>query len=537
MRRLGGHLVAETLQALGAEVVFGLPGVHALPIWEGLRASGLRTIVFRQELNAAFAADGYARVTGRPAPLVVSTGPGALMTLAALMEAAASSVPVVVISSQIASSDIGRGKGHLHEAPDQRASFAPLVKWCGRAASVEAIPDLVALAWRRALAAPSGPTYLELPTDLLAAPAGLPPPAPLAAEPEPPPLPPQALLDRAAALLARSRRPVIWAGGGVQRSGAWEEVRALARRLDAPVAETYTGKGVLAPDDPLLLGSGWEERAFLEELEAADTVLCVGSSLGYDSTDTFRLRLHGTLIHVDADPERIGRSYPALPLVGDAAAVLRALLERLPPLRAEGEGARRVASVRARIARGLADQGRPRERALLDLFARSLPPSMPQAWDSTILAYMAAAHLPAPAPRRFLYPAGSSTLGYAWPAALGAAAALPEGRCVAVVGDGGFLYAAGELATARQYGLDAALLLVDDGGYGILRQYQLEAGFEPFAVDLLQPDFAALCEACGVPARRSSLERLEADLAWALSGSGPAAVVLPVALEMLRPTE
>ncbi len=534
--RLGGHVVVESLESLGAEVVFGLPGVHALPIWEGLRTSSLRTLAFRQEVNAGFAADGYARVSGRPAPLVVSTGPGALMALAPLMESAFAYVPVVVIASQIESDAIGKGRGYLHELPDQRASFAPIVKWCERATSVETIPKLLAEAWQRALTPPQGPVYVEVPVDILHRAADMPPVDGLTVEVEPPALPRVELLDRAAQILANAERPLIWAGGGVQRAEAWDEVLELATRLDAPVAATYMGKGTIPEDHPLALGTGWDERAYLEEVAQADAVLCVGSSMGYETTESFELRLGGSLIHVDAAPERIGVNYPALPLAGDAKAVLQALLERLSEPSGTGEGARRVAAVKERIARGLATQGRELELELLGSISRAVPAEAAHAWDSTILAYIAAAHMRAQRPRRFLYPLGSGTLGYAWPAALGAAAALPGTPALAVVGDGGFLYGLSEVATARQYELDATVLVVDDSGYGILRQYQQDAGFEHFAVDLTQPDFASVCESFGVPTRRSTPERLEADLAWGLATPGPGVVILEAVLEMTRPT-
>src|SRR2546430_8828577 len=165
--RIGGHLVAESLEALGAEVAFGLPGVHALAIWEALRGSPVRALGFRTELNAGFAADGYARVSGAPAPLLLSTGPGALNSLTALMEAASSHVPVVAISSQIPRELIGRGRGFLHELPDQLASFAPVVKWAARVEEAGALPDVLAEAWRRSLTPPSGPVYVEVPVDVL----------------------------------------------------------------------------------------------------------------------------------------------------------------------------------------------------------------------------------------------------------------------------------------------------------------------------------------------------------------------------------
>jgi acetolactate synthase-1/2/3 large subunit len=530
--RTGGHVVAETFEALGARVVFGLPGVHALPIWEGLRSTTLDVVPFRQEVNAGFAADGYARVTGRPAPLVVSTGPGALMTLAPLMEAAGSYVPVVALSSQIERDAIGRGLGRLHELPDQPASFAPIVKWWGRAQSVEDIPHLLADAWRRALAPPQGPVYVEVPVDLLQAHTKVRLPeldigAPALPTPQPD------VLDEAARLLSGARRPLVWAGAGVLRASAWDELIALAEALDAPVATTYGGRGAIPDDHPLALGSGWDERAHVDELAAADVVLCVGSSMGYELTDDYRLRLSGRLIRIDAAPERIEIGPPALALVGDAKETLAALLPRLQN-RVRGDGAQRIANVRERIERGLQAQGRDLELGLLRSIAAALPPDAVSAWDSTILAYIAAPHFPVAGPRRFLYPVGSSTLGYAWPAALGAAAA--GSKALAVVGDGGFQYGLSELATARRHGLDVTLLVVDDGGYGVLREYQRDAGFGQFAVDLEQPDFVAVAEAFDVPARKTTPDRLEEDLCWGFAEQGPAVLVLPAVLELPRPT-
>jgi len=164
-----------------------------------------------------------------------------------------------------------------------------------------------------------------------------------------------------------------------------------------------------------------------------------------------------------------------------------------------------------------------------------LPRDALTAWDMTILGYWAAAQFPALEPRRFLYPLGSGALGYAWPAALGAKAALPGTAALAVVGDGGFLYGTAELLTARQHRLDAKLLLIDDGGYGILREYQRDSFGETHAVDLVQPDFLALCAACGVPARLTTAERLSADLRWALEVDGPAVVIFRGLLKAAAP--
>lgn len=531
--RIGGHVVVECLEALGAETAFGLPGIHALAIWDGLRESRLRYLGFRTELNAGFAADGYARASGKPAPLLLSTGPGALNSLTALMEAASAHVPVVAIASQIPSELIGRGRGYLHELRDQRASFAPLVKWTGRAERAADLPDVLAEAWRQALTPPSGPVFVEIPVDVLTGEAGIEPVDELDWEAAASTVPG---VEEAVRVIAAAERPVLWAGGGVSRSGAWPELAALAERVQAPVATSYMGKGTFPEDHPLAAGSAADEAAFKELVEGADVLVCIGTELGAETTGQYSLSPGGQIVQIDAAAERIGSTYPALGLVGDAKAVLGAILERLPAREPDGQAERAATEVRDRIGRGLDEQGRELERGLLETIREALPRDAIHAWDMTILAYWAGAHFPALSPRRFLYPLGSGTLGYAWPAALGAKAALPDAPALAVAGDGGFLYNVAELASARQNHLGAKLLLVDDGGYGILREYQRDSFGETFAVDLVQPDFVALAEAFGVPVRSTAPETLGEDLAWALAEEGPAVVVLRTKLEMWTPT-
>ncbi len=370
--RTGGSLVAESLEALGAEVAFGVPGIHALAIWDGLRTSSIRAIGLRTELSAGFAADGYARTSGRPAPLLLSTGPGALISLAALMEAASAHVPVVAVASQIPRELIGAGRGFLHELPDQKASFEPVVKWAARAEPPRRSQQLLAEAWRRALTPPSGPVFLEIPVDLLAgeteAPVGE-----LDAAPGELPLPAADLLDEAADLLAGAASPVVWAGGGVLRSGGWDELRAVAERLGAPVATTYMGKGAFPDDHPLAVGSAATSGAFRELVGGADVLLAVGTELGAETTGQYALRLSGRLIHVDADPRRIGATYEALGLVGDAKAVLGALAERLPDApREDGPVAGGLAQAPDR--RRAQRPGPRHERGLLETIRAAPPP-------------------------------------------------------------------------------------------------------------------------------------------------------------------
>jgi acetolactate synthase-1/2/3 large subunit len=525
--RTGGRLVAESLEALGAEVAFGVPGIHALAIWDGLRTSSIRVVGLRTELSAGFAADGYARTSGRPAPLLLSTGPGALISLAALMEAASAHVPVVAIASQIPRDLIGAGRGFLHELPDQKASFEPVLKWAARAESAGEIAPLLAEAWRRALTPPSGPVFVEIPVDLLTSGTDVPAVTDLDTTPSIPALPSSGLLDEATSLLEGAERPVLWAGGGVLRSGAWDELRLLAERLGAPVATTYMGKGAFPEDDPLALGTALDEPALKELLGEADVLLAVGTELGAETTGQYELRLSGRLIQIDVDPAGIGATYEALGLVGDAKALLGALAERLPgPPREDGPV--RVAMTRQAIAQRRQEP----ELALLGTIRNALPRDAVSAWDMTILAYWAAAHFPVYEPRTFLYPLGSGTLGYAWPAALGASLATLGRRVLAVAGDGGFDYGIAELAAARQYELDAKLLLVDDGGYGILREYQRHQFGETTAVDLVQPDFRALVESFGVPVVSVQPEELAGALAGAFAEEGPAVVHVPTLLEM-----
>ena len=542
-QRTGGHVVVETLAALGADVAFGVPGVHALAMWEALRTSGdVKPIVTRTELCAGFAADGYARSSRRAAPLLLSTGPGALNSLTAMMEAASSHVPVVAISSQIPRELLGTHRGYLHKLDGQLASFAPIVKHTARAESAEAIPELVADAWAVALRPPSGPVYLEIPVDVLRGEAGNTAvetigTGPRAASTRSAPL---GAVAESARLLADGERPVLWAGGGVLRSGAQEELVALAERLDAPVVTTFMGKGAIDERHPLAVGSGCDEAAVLELLAGADVALCVGTELGADTTAQYELRFSGRLIHLDAAPERIGVSYPALPLVGDARATLRALGVALPaPGGGDGagrDGAERVARVRERIAAGLAAQSRDGEQALLAAIEDTLPGDAITAWDMTILAYWAAAHMRLGPGQQFLYPFGSGTLGYAWPAAIGAAVANPGRKVLAVCGDGGLAYGLAELASARQHGVDATLLVVDDGGYGILREYQREDFGETVAVDLVQPDLQRTAEAFGVPVRSGGIDDAADNLAWGLERDGPAVVVVRALLASALPT-
>ncbi|MFD5429462.1 thiamine pyrophosphate-binding protein [Streptomyces sp. NPDC127084] len=548
--RRGGDLVIETLKGLGATTVFGLPGQHALGMFDALRRSPLRYVGLRVENNAGFAADAYGRITGEAAPLLVSTGPGALTSLAALQEAAAASAPVLAISSQVPRAGLGGGRhGYLHELRDQQASFREIVKSVHTVRTASQIPSAIAAAWESALSAPHGPVWVEIPQDVLLAETDL--PVVTAVDATPRELVPRPELTAVAAhLLRAAERPAIIAGGGVVRSDASGKLRALAERLDAPVVTTFGGKGAFPWEHPLSLRSWLEDRHTTDFLEDADVLLVVGSGLGELSSNYHTFAPRGRVIQIEADLGKLESNHPALGIHADARIALSALLETLEtrqpgvasaPMAVSGadgapSGAERVSGVLAKVAERIADQELALEQEVLAAVREALPDDAPSFWDMTILAYWAWSAFDPRRPNTMHSAQGSGGLGYAFPAALGAAAADPGTPVLAVSGDGGAMYSIAELATAKQYDLPVTWLIVDDGGYGILREYMTDAFGETTGTELTRPDFVALAESFGVPAVRTTPEALRKDLAESLARSGPSVVVLPALLRMFAPT-
>ncbi|MFH9615048.1 thiamine pyrophosphate-binding protein [Streptomyces pratensis] len=533
--RNGGDLVVETLQGLGATTVFGLPGQHALGMFDALRRSSLSYIGLRVENNAGFAADAYGRITGEVAPLLLSTGPGALTSLAALQEAAAASAPVLAISSQIPTAGLGGGRhGYLHELRDQKASFRDIVKSVHTVRTASQVPSAIAAAWESALTAPHGPVWVEIPQDVLLAETTLPVVSALDATPRE--LYPRPELTVAAAhLLSKAERPAIIAGGGVVRSDAAGKLRALAEKIDAPVVTTFGGKGAFPWEHPLSLRSWLEDRYTTDFLESADVLLVVGSGLGELSSNYHTFAPRGRVIQIEADAGKLESNHPALGIHSDAREALSDLLDTVEP-REDGTAAERVRELLEKVHGRIAAQDLTLEQQVLASVREALPDTSPSFWDMTILAYWAWSAFDARHPNTMHSAQGAGGLGYGFPAAIGAAAADRTRPVLAVSGDGGAMYSIAELATARQYDLPVTWLIVDDGGYGILREYMTGAFGEATATELARPDFVALAESFGVPAVRTTPETLAADLGKALAASGPSVVVLPALLKMFEPT-
>jgi acetolactate synthase-1/2/3 large subunit len=480
----GAGRLLEVLASHGVEVVFGLPGVHNLAVWEALRSSNIRMIGVRHEQTAVYAADGCARSTGRLGVAIVTTGPGAANTLGATGEAMASGSPVLVIATDIPSTlrrpDVYRGV--LHETRDQRAMFLPVVKdgW-----TVPAADELATYAHQAiavATAAPHGPVYLGVPTDFLTAEAA-PGTAVDTSAPEPD-------LAEAVELIAAAQRPIIWAGGGAQRASAGPVVGELAERIAAPVLTTYAARGLLPLDHPYAVhgpahvpevGALWDD---------ADLVIAIGTDFDGMMTQNWAMPQPRKLLSINVDEADASKNYrPDVMLVGDARHVAEALIPLIPARPAADLVSAINASVRQTV---LSD-----EPHAADLLAALESVDATLVADMCIAGYWVGGFHRVSRPRGLAYPVGWGTLGFGFPAALGAAVA---GRTIAICGDGGFLFACGDLATVAQEQLPVTVVLVDDGGYGMLRYDQEIAGHPTSGVDLHSPDFVALARSFGVEA-------------------------------------
>ncbi|MEX2196635.1 MAG: thiamine pyrophosphate-binding protein [Thermoleophilaceae bacterium] len=496
----GGELLVGVLEDAGVDVVFGLPGVHNLPAWRALAGSPIRLITVRHEQAAAYAADGYSRATGRLGVALTTTGPGAANTLGAVGEAWASRSSVLVIATDISTALRRPGvyRGVLHETTDQPGMFAPVTKAVFRAGRPRDLPDEAEAAVAAALTAPTRPVYLELPTDVLAGegPRDL-------GEPPPPPAPPagpeDGALTAALDLLKRAGRPLLWAGGGALQSGAGSALGDLAERLGAPVFTTYSARGLLGADHPCAVGLPPHVPEAGRLWDDADLVIAVGSDLDGMMTQNWAMPAPRRLVAINVDPADAAKSWePDVLIEADARAAVEALAAHVAPRGEVETCADGLARLRHDVRRSLRRE-HPRELAFVDEVGRALPEDAIVVCDMCIPGYWLAGFHRVPGPRRLQYPMGWGTLGFAFPAALGAALA-GRGPVVSVSGDGGFLYACGELATVAQERISLTAVIVDDSGYGMLRYDQRHAGDPVFGVDLESPDFEAMAVSFGIRA-------------------------------------
>lgn len=541
-QRNGGDLVVETLSALGATTVFGIPGQHALGLFDALSRSDLQFVSSRVENNSAFAADGFSRATGEVGVLFLSTGPGALTSLAGLQEAYATGVPMVVIASQIPLEGLGaRRKGMLHQLDDQKASAANVTKSQRLIQHASGIPSAIQDAWTEAVSSPQGPVWVEVPQNVLLDAVVVPQVEDALAEPFDNP-PRVELVREAVKWLSEAKRPAIVAGGGTRRGKAEKELLSLAEKLDAPVLCSPGGNGAFPWNHELSLQSWVEDRYITEVLEDADVLLVIGSSLGEVTSNYFTLEPRGRIIQIDAEPRVLESNRPALGIRADAGQALAALDEALQPVErrtGDYDPRRLVAETLAKVQARFDAQDLGMERKFMADIRAAAPDDMQTFWDMTIAAYWAWSCWDS-RDGEFHSAQGAGGLGYGFPGAIGgsvglASKALPA-RVLAVSGDGSAMYSIAELATARQHNLPVTWLIVDDGGYGILREYMEGAFGKATATELARPDFVKLAESFGVPAVRVAPENVREALEASFAAEGPNVVVVETLLRLFAPT-
>jgi acetolactate synthase-1/2/3 large subunit len=484
-----GDLLAELLARHGTEVVFGQPGGQTAALYDGIhrRAPRLRHVLVRDERSAGYAADAYARLTGRPGVCDVTVGPGTTKLADGLVESYNASVPVIALVGELPRDwEVLRHKGVGSQGFDQVRFLSAMTKMTWSVPSLEALPGLVRSAYRWATSGRPAPVALVVPHDVLdaewdGAEADAAADERYTTAPAFRPVPPAEDLAAAAELLRLAERPAIVAGGGVHGSGAWAELGRLAARIDALVLTSFSGKGSVAETAPFAGGVlnplGREEAGWLAE--RADVLFWCGCKVGQNTSLNWTLPgPEQATIQLDLDATELGRTFrPTVALNGDARAALAALGDLLEERRRPGwldEVARaRSDGQERRDAEAVAAASPLQPARVMRELARRLQPEDVVVSDASFSAGWLAAYVEArEAGRSFLFARGQGGLGYAVPAAIGAAFARPGGRVVTVSGDGGFSYAVGELATHAQHGLRTVNLVLNNGSLGWLKIWE-----------------------------------------------------------------
>jgi acetolactate synthase I/II/III large subunit len=526
----GGQAVVQALQREGVEYVFGLPGVQIMGIYDAFYGqSAVKLITVRHEQTTTYMADGYARVTGKPGVALVVPGPGLQNASAALGTAFSCSSPVLLLAGQIESYMLGQDKGALHEINDQLDLVRPVTKWCQRVLKVEEIPGAIHEAMRQMQTGRPRPTLVEVPPDVLAmvADVTLPTAESYAAQ-----APDQADIQRAAELLTSAKKPLIWAGGGVMVGGAWAELQALAEALGAPVATTPEGKGAIPEDHPLALGVGYYGHgAPSYAAPRADVILAVGTRLTGQMRGPTALRAPQRLIHLDVDAAVIGKNYPAeVSLVGHAKPSLQILVERVrrqtaQPERWPGQELEEI----SRDNEAWLRQQAPLQCEIIGQLQQALHDDAIVVSGITNVGYWSHFALRVRRPRTYLGASYFATLGFAFPTALGAKVAAPNRQVISLSGDGGFLYALPELATAVQYGINVVAVVFADGAFGASNNDQ-RTRYQGRIVGttLHNPNFVQVAEAFGAKGIRAEPEHLATALQEAFDAKRPTLIEVPI---------
>ena len=544
--RNGGRAVVATLAAHGVDTIFGIPGTHNLEFYRHLGEFGIRAITPRHEQGAGYGADGYFLVSGRPGVVITTSGPGLTNVITAAATAYAESRPMLILSPGVPTGLERADIGMLHETKDSSGALTHLLVSSQRTRTAEGAAQAVAEAFAMFSSSRPGPVHIEVPLDVLEGAWNGSVPAPIPARR--PGLDPR-VVSRAAEAIRGAKRLLIVAGGGARRASA--EVSAFAALLDAPVATTANGKGILPEDHPLSLGSNVRFPSVQAESAAADVLIVLGSeladsdlwggligaqtSLGVRDTDCPQV-----VIRCDIDPDQLGKN-----LTGDILACADTG-EFLAALTTELDGSKPAAT----SARDQGMQGSDRASAIRDswssdfdfdsvgarvtrLVEQGAGPNVVVAGDSSQVTYDGSVHaLTASTPDQLLYMPGFATLGYGIPAAIGGKLADNARPVACVLGDGAAMFSIQELMTASELGLGIPFVIVDNGGYAEIEAQMADRSIEPFAVRLARPDFAKLGESmggAGVTIAEADIdEMLPAAVAEALERDVPTTIHITV---------
>ena len=530
----GGQAVAETLSSLGVTRVFGIVSVHNLPIYDALSLHpDIEVTNVRHEQAAAHAADAYSRVTGGLGVILTSTGPGAVNAIAGIYEAAFVSSQLLMITGQIESRFRGKAKGFLHEYEKQPDMLRSV---CRSVASVRYTEDIskdiagVVDDIRRGRPQPGA---VEIPIDLQYRTAEV----QIVGSPDVERLSPdENLLDQAAELLQQAERPIIWAGGGVNISGAANELTALAERLGAPVVTTIEGRGSISEAHELSLGFRTDRVLGMEIFEDADLVFAVGTRFQNYATRVWTLPMPENLIHVDVDPGVIGRNYSAsVAVVGDAKLALQGMLDRIDNGNVDEQFVDRCRKIRTADEQAIQEEIGADHSQIVSIIRRLLPDECPVVRDSTVPGYTWGNRLLQIVRSRTSLRPAAVAIGPGLPLAMGAAIGS-ETHALLVQGDGGLQLSIGELSACAEHQIPVIVLVFNDSGYNILRIIQDNVLGRKNGTELPRVDFVAVAEGMGVDAERvEGVEQFEPALQRALDRSGP--TLLDIDMEFLAPIQ
>jgi acetolactate synthase-1/2/3 large subunit len=512
----GGEAIVSGLVAHGVDTVFGLPGAQIYGLFDAFHQAQLKVIGARHEQACGYMAFGYARSTGKPGVFSVVPGPGVLNAGAALLTAFGANEPVLCLTGQVPTAFLGKGRGHLHEMPDQLATLRTFVKWAERIEYPAAAPAMVARAFQEMMSGRRGPVSLEMPWDVFTQKVEV--GAAEVFDPFPAPRPDPDRIKSAAALIAASKSPMIFVGSGA--IDARDEILELAEHIDAPVVAFRSGRGIVSNAHELGLTMAAAYRLWPK----TDLMIGIGTRLELPTMTRWPFRPDGLKsIRIDIDPSEMRRYLPDAAVVADAKAgtsELSAAVKKISYVKTSG----RRAAIREASAAALKEiQNIQPQMAYLNILREVLPSNAIVTDELSQVGFASWYGFPIYEPRTFISSGYQGTLGSGFPTALGAKVAHPDRPVVAITGDGGFMFAVQELATAVQFNIGVVVLVFNNNSYGNVRRDQREhfAG-RVVASDLVNPDFVKLAESFGVGAVRvTSPDGFRPALENALADGGP----------------